>query len=305
MKARYLVVGSGGFLARHVLAHLATLPDTVFITAGRGTGPGAGEARHHRTNCGELEAITEIILGEKPDRILNLAGSSGPDFGEMLHYNVRLPEAILAAASRLGGVAPARVVLVGSAAEFGNPTALPVREATPTAPCNAYGLTKSMQFQLALYFRRTRPEGPRISVAHLFNLIGPGSPERLVFGSLVRQIATARDWDTILTGNLTSERDFVHAADAAAALVAIADLPEPATSYVVASGRSLPVNRLLDHLVAFSGRRVRTAVDPARLNRSDVPAIHGTSELLERETGWRPSRSAESAIEEMWKEVTE
>lgn len=304
MSLRILVIGAGGFLARHTVPLLAAQPGAEVITLGRGTGPEKGETRHHAVDCGELEAIGRVIDTESPDRILNLAGSSGPDFGEMLRYNVQISEAVLAAAARLEKSAPVRVILTGSAAEFGNPNVLPVTENCPASPCNAYGLTKAMQTELAFYFRRTQSEKLRVTVAHLFNLIGPGCPDRLAFGSFVRQIAGMGGEGTLQTGNLASQRDFIHVADAAAALVALSSLADPGPNYVIATGRAVSVQTLLDHLIRVSKRRIEVEVAPSRLSACDVPVVFGSSERMSNDTGWHPALTAESAIEEMWREIS-
>lgn len=304
MSQRTLIVGAGGFLGRHTVARMASKSGREVVTLGRGGGPGCGEARHHAMDSGDLEALANVIAEESPDQILNLAGSSGPDFAEMLRYNVQVAETILSATARLGKPHPTRVVLTGSAAEFGNPATLPVNENSPLAPCNSYGLTKAMQSQLAFCFRRVHGDRLRVSVAHLFNLIGPGSPPRLAFGSFVRQISAMPEQGTLVTGSLASQRDFLHVADAAEALEAIAALPDPDPNYVVASGRAVPVDQLLDFLIGISRRSIEVRTDPSRLVSTDVPVIYGSSELLRDQTGWKPSRSAESAIEDMWKEAT-
>lgn len=304
MSLRFLVIGAGGFLARHAVPHLVAMEGAEVVTVGRGSGPERGETRHYSMDCGDLEGIPDVIAKESPDRILNLAGSSGPDFGEMLRYNVQVSETILGAAARLKKSVPIRVVLTGSASEFGNPVALPVTEDSPAAPCNSYGLTKVMQSQLAFYFRRTHPGNLRVTVAHLFNLIGPGSPDRLVFGSFVRQIASMSEKGSLLTGNLASQRDFLHVEDAAAALAALSGLADPAPNYIVATGRAVPVRSLLDFLIRLSGRHIEVQVNPALLSATDVPVIFGSSERLRVDTGWQPAHTAESAIQEMWKEVT-
>lgn len=304
MSMRFLIVGAGGFLARSTVEQVASVPGAEVVTVGRGIGPGMGETRHHSMDCADFKRLARIIADEAPDRILNLAGSSGPDFGEMVRYNVQVSETILSSAARLEKPLPVRVVLAGSAAEFGNPATLPVTEDTPTAPCNSYGVTKVMQTQLALYFRRAHPEHLRITVARLFNLIGPGSPERLVFGSFVSQIATMAEKGTLLAGNIASQRDFLHVKDAAAALVAIAELSDPAPDYVLASGRAVSIRSLLDFLIEISGREIEVTAVPSRLSATDVPVIFGNSNRIKAESGWQPTRTAELAIEEMWEGVS-
>lgn len=301
-RSRTLVAGAGGFLARHLLRRLAQDPACELVTVGR-TPPGLpGGIRHHTLDCGDCDRLKEVVRSEAPDRIVSLAGSSGPGFGEMLRYNVGVAGAILAAASERPGETPVRIVLAGSAAEFGLPSELPVTEAAELLPRSEYGLAKSLQTRLAEYHRRVSGGRLRVSVAHFFNLIGPGSPARLVFGSFVEQIAGSAPGGALRVGNLETERDFVHVADAAEALVAILSLAEPAPSYVVSSGRPVRIRDLLEHLVRVSGREVRVETDAARASAFDVPRIYGDSSRLTRETGWTPRRTPEAAVEEMWEE---
>jgi GDP-4-dehydro-6-deoxy-D-mannose reductase len=300
MKTRLLVVGSGGFLARHLLRRLAADGACEVITIGRGTAPGVDGVRHYPLDCGALGRLGELIAEVSPDRIVSLAGSSGPGFAEMLHYNVEVAATVLAAAATLRKAGPVRVVLAGSAAEFGIPGSLPVSEEAGLLPCNEYGLTKAMQTQVAAYYRRVAGDRVRVSVARLFNLIGPGSPERLAFGSFVRQIARTGASGIVQTGNLESQRDFVHVADAADALVAILSLEDPAPAYVVASGRAVRLHDLLDYLIRLSGKEVRIETRTGRESGVDVPCIYGSSARLTRETGWVPVRTAEAALSEMW-----
>lgn len=300
MKTRLMVIGAGGFLARHLLRRLAEDASCDLITVGREAGPGVNGAVHHSLDCGDLGRLQEVIEAEAPDRIVSLAGSSGPGFGEMLHYNVDVAEAVLSAAAKLRKPEPVRIVLAGSAAEFGIPASLPVTEEAAFLPCNEYGLTKSMQTQLAGYYRRIAGDRVQVSVAQLFNLIGPGTPKRLVFGSFVDQLARTAPGEALRVGNLESERDFIHVADAAAALVAMLSIERPDGCYVVASGRAVRIRDLLDHLIRISGREVGIETDPARKSAFDVPCIYGSSAKLTRETGWSPQRTAEEAIAEMW-----
>lgn len=300
MRYRLLVVGSGGFLARHFVRRMAESGTCDLVTIGRDKVAGIDGAVHYSQDCGDLGRLRAVIAAESPDRIVNLAGSSGPGFSGMLCYNVAVAEVVLSAAAKLRKAEPIRVVFAGSAAEFGVPASLPVTEDTALLPCSDYGLTKSLQTRLADYYRRTGGENLRISVAHLFNLIGPGSPERLVFGSFVEQVARLGPDEALRVGNLETERDFIHVADAAEALSSILALADPAPSYVVASGRPLRIRDLLDHLIGISCRKVRIESDPGRQSAFNVPCIYGSSARLMEETGWAPVRTAGEAITEMW-----
>ena len=302
MRTRGLVVGAGGFLARHVVQRMVGNTFCDLVTVGRDSSPPFVGCEHHSLDCGDLAGLQAVIAAVEPDWIVSLAGSSGPGFGEMLRYNVEVAEVVLSSAAELKKSAPVRILLAGSAAEFGVPTKLPVDEVADLQPCNEYGLTKVMQTQLASYYRRIAADRLRISTAHFFNLIGPGSPSHLVFGSFVQQLAQSNLSSTLRVGNLESERDFVHVKDAAEAVAAIISLEEPAPAYVVSSGRAVRIRDLLEHLIGISGRNVEIETDPTRKATFDVPSIFGNSSLLTEQSGWAPTRTPEIAIDEMWEE---
>ena len=82
-----------------------------------------------------------------------------------------------------------RVVLIGSAAEYGNVEAdkVPVEETISPRPVSLYGIAKAAQTLVAL-----RP-GYDAVVARVFNVCGPGEPPSLVCGAFASQILTSSE----------------------------------------------------------------------------------------------------------------
>ena len=130
-------------------------------------------------------------------------------------------------------------------------------EQTPFDPRSPYGIAKCAGAQLVISYRRHFDV--RCANAFLSNhesaLRGPD----FLFGQLLRGIADVRAGlrDRIETGSLTIVRDWGWAPDYAAALVAMASLPQP-VDLVIATGRSVLLREAADALLAAAG------LDPAR-----------------------------------------
>jgi GDP-4-dehydro-6-deoxy-D-mannose reductase len=275
------VLGAAGFSGRHFVAfarasgwaraHRLVLVARSFPEAGPGF---ACEA----LDLADTGALERILLTHRPDWILSLAGRHAPaPLARLYDDNVRLPVTLLDAAARLLP-ALAKIVLVGSAAEYGRPERLPVGENAPLRPVTAYGLSKKMQSEAALFAWRAL--GVPVVVARTFNLTGEGAPEAVAPGAFARQIAEAPDGGTIVTGDLDARRDFVTVERAVAAYATLLERGAPGEVYNVCSGRPERVGDLLERMIRASGKRLCVRVDSARVRPGEPDAIWGDASRL-------------------------
>lgn len=297
---RLLVTGGGGFLGSHFLAKTALYSRYEVVAAGRGQALCDPRGRHVQVDCGDADQLRSLVKDVRPRLILNLAGSIVPDFGELVRLNVLAVESMLAAARDLPG--KTRVVLIGSAAEYGFPPRSPIDEKAALSPVSLYGLTKAMQAELAAYYRRQFPDSLEIVIARLFNLLGSGLSNRLALGSFVEQIVAAEKQGRaaiLRVGNLESRRDFLHVDDVVSALESLLEVASPRPDYVVASGKSLRIGDLVDRLIRLSGHPVSIEIAPDRMRGQDVSDIAGNAEALQTDTGWRARRDPTDGLPEM------
>jgi len=277
-----LVTGANGALGRAVLLRLGKDSGYSVMAAGRQEATHALELRDAN--------FRSLIEETRPDWILHLAATFSNDFDEACEVNVEATRRLLDAVVTLG--AETRVVLIGSAAEYGpvRPEENPIREDHVLNPMSVYGLSKAWQTQLAhLYASR----GVDVVVARLFNLDAPGLSERLFIGRVQKQIDEILDGrrNELEVGPLTATRDYVHADEAAEQLVSIAAHGQSGHVYHVASGRPVTMREVLRTMLAAKGLE-RTAVreSMALSNRAgfDVPAIYAdissTKQLLQQRT---------------------
>jgi len=195
--------------------------------------------------------IEKVIKQVNPDIILHLAASFANDFELAYSVNVESSRNILETVSRSDK--PIRVVLIGSAAEYGYVLAgdNPIKETHVLQPVSIYGVTKAWQTQLMNLYASV---GVDVVVARIFNLYGPGISQQLFVGRLQAQIdrVLSGERDTIELGALSSTRDYISTKGAADQIMAIAKHADSGNVYNVASGEPVTISDLLQRYLAHN-----------------------------------------------------
>ena len=148
-------------------------------------------------------AITSNIISNKIEIIINCCGSYTNDYDLDYSANVRVTLDVLrvVAESRF----KLRVILFGSAAEYGVKSKNPIDEDMICSPKSIYGITKYTQYLLSKYYRQKFDMD--IVYLRLFNIHGNTAPDKLVTGKLLKYI---RDGETDLKfGSLSAQRDYL------------------------------------------------------------------------------------------------
>jgi UDP-glucose 4-epimerase len=205
---------------------------------------------------------------------------------------------------RRAAISPALVIL-SSAAVYGNPASLPVAETAPIAPISPHGFHKAACELLG----REAAEcmGMSVVVCRLFSVYGARQRRKLiweVYRQLKNETAVVE-----LKGSGGETRDFLHVDDAAKALLELARHPKRGFTVVnVASGTETSVAHLVEEMKRISdtdkmlmchgipqpGDPAHWTADIARL-RQLAPGWHprslrdGLDETMEQ---WQPGFAA-------------
>ncbi len=276
-----LVTGANGALGRVMTAQMANEGYRVF----------AADRVVHGKDDIELDVcdqkkVAGVIADTKPDLLVHLAAAFTDDFEAAYALNVEATRNILNQVK--AETRPIRVVLIGSAAEYGfiRSEDNPIREDHLLTPLSIYGLTKAWQSQLAGFFAS---QGVDVIVARIFNLEGPDLSERLFVGRVQKQIREiqAGQRQNIEVGPLSAIRDYISLKDATRQLIAIAKHGQSGQIYHVASGNPVVMRDLLARTLARYGLNMSIVREAAVLsNRTgyDVPEIYAdisrTKQLL-------------------------
>jgi GDP-4-dehydro-6-deoxy-D-mannose reductase len=291
-----LVTGAHGFVGPYLTAHLESQGDEVVGV-------------DHDMDITDAETVRSRFADELPDVVYHLAaashvGESWSAPASVVRVNSEGTLNVLLAAVEAG---VDRVVLVGSAEEYGNvpPDQLPITEDTPLRPLSPYGASKAAAEMLASYVVRGR-DLPVVLVRP-FNHLGPGQSERLVASALAQQVARneVSGEEEIRAGDLSPKRDFSDVRDVVRAYRLLAERGRPGEAYNVCSGRAVAIGELAETLISLSGRPMKVVLDPDRLRPVEVPILHGDNTKVRDETGWEPAILLEQTLADVlawWRE---
>jgi GDP-4-dehydro-6-deoxy-D-mannose reductase len=266
---RHLVTGANGFCGRHLMEILRGQPGADVLGIGRSEAPGLGAT----ADLCDAEAVRGILEKWKPERIYHLAGSCSEEWEKAFSSNVETTRVLLEAVRSLE--LRCRVLLVGSAAEYGRVPPVPLTEETPRNPLSTYALTKSMQTELMGFFHRRF--GLHLVMARAFNLHGEGSPTTLFPGHVAREIDKVKSGEQskIHVRDLSASRDYLPVADAMRAYIRILEHGEPGQVYHVASGNPVRMSDFLLELLRPHGLGlgdVETLPSPPG-SKPDIPCV--------------------------------
>lgn len=275
---RVLVTGATGGLGKHLLEHFRTHGSGEVFSSSR-TGDLANPL-HLACDLAQAGAIRGLLEQVRPQQVFHLAADFSDEFALSLAVNFASSVELLNWAE--AQPTPVRVLLIGSAAEYGvvKPEENPIHEGRALAPVSAYGASKACQSQLvALYAAR----GVDVRCARLFNLRGPGLSERMFVGRIAAQIEQilSGSRSAITCGPLSAARDFISIPEALAQLTAIMQHGLPGHIYHVGSGKAKTMHELLIeelHLNGLASAPIQESAGFSNRAGYDVPIIYANIE---------------------------
>lgn len=287
-----VVIGAAGLIGRAVLAEAERAGDASAVV-GR-TSPALRGAHVLRLGPGSVDPLARLLDRLEPDAVVNCSGRTSGERDELWRANVEAVAAILEA---VRGAAPgARVVHLGSAAEYAEVPDRATDEDAPLEAATPYAATKLAAFRLV---NDAADSGLDAVTARVFNPIGAGMPSTSLPGRaarLLRDAATARA-AVIELGPLGAVRDYIDLRDVSTAVHTLASEPRLAHRvYNVGTGRPTLVRDLVAMIaerVGFSGEILESAMPP---RPQGVDRQVADARRI-RSTGWRPTVELESSID--------
>ncbi|MDQ2074395.1 NAD-dependent epimerase/dehydratase family protein [Haloarcula sp. H-GB4] len=292
---RVLVTGGGGFIGSHLTSALA-VENEVRVLDDFSTG--------RRAN---LPKDVTVIEGDIRDK--GTVDEAMDDIDIVFHQAamVSVPKSIEHPVDchELNGSATvtvfdcarrqdARVVLASSAAVYGNPDTMPIKEEEPADPRTPYGIEKHLGEQYAQFY--TERYGLPTVPLRYFNVYGPRGLDGEyagVIGTFIRQAQAGNP--LTVEGDGKQTRDFVHVDDIVRANLLAATTDAIGKPFNVGTGQSISIKELAETVRDVVGANVEIKHVPERTNdiRESEADLSDARTLL----GYEPTVSLAKGLE--------
>ena len=256
-----LVTGGAGFIGSHIAGALTDYCD-VTVLDDLSVGTRANVPARVEFVQGDVRDATDLAaVVEGADVIFHQAALS--DVGTSIRSPVEAHRRTASGTVKLLDAArraDARVVTASSAAVYGGPDTLPIRETDQKRPTSPYGIDKLAADQYTRAYADLYGL-PTVSLRY-FNVYGPGMGKGGYSGVVSAFLDRARN-DAILTvdGDGTQTRDFVHVDDIVRANLLAATTDETGRAYNIGTGTGVSIQEVAEHVT--------------RLLNADSEVVHG------------------------------
>ncbi|MEB3846645.1 MAG: GDP-mannose 4,6-dehydratase [Desulfurococcales archaeon] len=290
---RVLVTGGAGFIGSHVVERLVEQEFDVVVLDDFST----GREENLASVIDRITLIRGSILDERALRealsnveaVIHLAARISVEESmrdPQLYYKVNVE-----GTRRLLEEARGKInllVFMSSAAVYGSPIQLPIRESHPLRPLSPYGETKVLGERIMEKWAR---ENQAVAVIlRLFNAYGPrqeGNPYAGVVAKFLERIS--RRLPPVIYGDGFQTRDFINVRDVASLIAHVLIKPPQeggARIYNLGTGRETRIIDLAKLMASLAGLNVEPIHKPAR--EGDIRRSVACIEKIRVETGWKP-----------------
>jgi GDPmannose 4,6-dehydratase len=253
----------------------------------------------------DLSSLISVIQKTQPDEIYNLAAQS--------HVRISFDQPIYTA--QVTGVGTlnmleavrlikpdAKVYQASSSEMFGNSIDFDglQRETTAMYPVSPYGCAKVYSYNICRNYRNSY--NMFISNGILFNHESPRRGTNFVTNKVVKEAVKIKLGlsKKLALGNLDATRDWGHAKDYVEAMWMILQLENP-DDYVCATGISHSVKELCEYVFGKLELSYQDYVvmDEKFLRPEELNDLKGDPTKLKKHTGWEPTYTFETMLDEM------
>lgn len=283
---RVLVTGATGFIGSHVARTLVEGGRDVAVIV------------RPRSSLWRLENVVErltVISGDladaaslrpaleiwRPEACIHLAWYAEPGKYLTARENVPALEASLQLLDELIHVECGQVVMTGTCAEYDTDRGY-LREDGPVRPATLYAATKLSLNLIAGQIAASA--GITMAWARLFFLFGPYEDERRLVPALIRALLRAEPFPATAGEQV---RDYLHVADMASALCALAAHRVSGTVNV-SSGVPVTMRQVMETVASLTGNGHQIQFGAVPYRQWDPHFICGDNQRLREKTGWSP-----------------
>lgn len=301
-----LVCGGAGYIGSHTVYKLVEAGEDVVILDNLQSGHREAinkKAKFYEGDLRDFAFLDKLFANEKIEAVIHFAANSlvGESMKEPLKYynnNVHGMEVLLSALVKHN---VDKIVFSSTAATYGEPKSIPIKEDDPTIPTNTYGETKLAMEKMMRWVEKAH--NIRFVSLRYFNAAGAtldGSfgedhnPETHLIPLILKTALKKRDAITIFgddydTKDGTCIRDYIHVFDLADAhILALNYLRNGGKSDIMnlGNGKGFSVKEMIEAAKVVTGKEIK--VEMGNRRAGDPAVLIASSEKAKRILNWQP-----------------
>lgn len=314
------VLGGAGYIGSHTVKQLLAAGEDVIVSDNLITGHRKAvdrRARFYQGDIRDFKFLSSVFSQEKVDGIVHFAAFSvvPESMKNPLKYfdNNTCGMVTLLEAMKQFGIK--RIVFSSTAATYGEPKQIPIKETDPQIPTNAYGESKLAMEKIMHW--ADLADGLKFIALRYFNVAGAmpdasigedHSPETHLI-PIILQVAAGKRLNLQIFGNDyptkdgTNVRDYVHVLDLADAHVLALKYLEAgnsSTAFNLGSATGFSNMEILQAARKVTDKEIPASIGPRR--SGDPSTLIASSEKAKKILGWKPKfDNIEKIIETAWK----
>ena len=314
------VLGGAGYIGSHTVKQLLAAGEDVIVLDNLITGHRKAvdrRARFYQGDIRDFKFLSSVFSQEKVDGIVHFAAFSVVKKKKKnpLKYfdNNTCGMVTLLEAMKQFGIK--RIVFSSTAATYGEPKQIPIKETDPQIPTNAYGESKLAMEKIMHW--ADLADGLKFIALRYFNVAGAmpdasigedHSPETHLI-PIILQVAAGKRLNLQIFGNDyptkdgTNVRDYVHVLDLADAHVLALKYLEAgnsSTAFNLGSATGFSNMEILQAARKVTDKEIPASIGPRR--SGDPSTLIASSEKAKKILGWKPKfDNIEKIIETAWK----
>lgn len=309
-----LVTGGAGYIGSHVVEELQKCGYTPIVYDNLSTGHAAAVPEDVQLVEGDIHDVTfarHIMEQFQIGAVIHFAASSlvGESMENPSKYYFNNVEGTFHLLEAMRGAGVDRIVFSSTAAVYGEPEQVPIREDSPLQPTNVYGRTKLMiekmlgDYDMAYDFRYVALRYFNAAGASPTRDIGEDhSPESHLIPLILKTAQGVRRQISIFGTDYPTEdgtciRDYIHVCDLARAhVLALEHLLKGGASrvYNLGSESGFSVRQMINSAKLVTGVHFPVAEEARRAG--DPAVLIASSAKIRAELGWEPQHSSVSEV---------
>ncbi|MCL2399828.1 MAG: UDP-glucose 4-epimerase GalE [Defluviitaleaceae bacterium] len=314
-----LICGGAGYVGSHMVAELLEQGHETVVVDNLEKGHKAAvgkEARFYQGDLRDSLLMDKVFTENKISSVVNYAAYSlvGESVSEPMKYYENNVVGALSLLKSMLKHDVRNIVFSSTAAVYGEPSAIPITEDSPTLPVNPYGETKLTVEKILKWYEQTYNLSYatlryfNVAGAHCSGEIGEDHTPETHLIPIILQTAMGKFSSLPLYGNDydtpdgTCIRDYIHVTDLADAhILALKKLESgsPSLTYNLGSGNGFSNKEIIDTACHVTGRKI--PIEQKGRRSGDPAVLIASSEKIKQELGWNPVRTdLETIIDSAW-----